>query len=294
MSKWLRRSLTAGLVAVLLGWVAVWLIGGRLAAPRLVPAGAPPPEWAAQTVSIERAGLPPVAGWFVAGDPRRAGVLLLHSVRSNRREMIGRAGFLHRAGYSVLLIDMQAHGETPGDSITFGYREARDAHAALRYLRARLPGRRVGVLGVSLGGAAALLGTAPLQADALILEGVYSTIDEAVANRLEIRLGAWGRYLAPLLLWQVELRLDISLAALRPLEAIQALRGPVLIIAGSADQHTRLHETQALFDHAPEPKSLWIVAGAKHQNLHRYIPLDYERKVLEFLRLHLDGALTAM
>src|SRR5439155_10554398 len=34
--------------------------------------------------------------------------------------------FLHRAGYSVVLIDFQATGETKGDHITFGWKASRD------------------------------------------------------------------------------------------------------------------------------------------------------------------------
>ena len=41
--------------------------------------------------------------------------------------------------------------------------------AAVAFVRARLPGERVGAIGVSLGGAAALLGPAPLAVDALVV-----------------------------------------------------------------------------------------------------------------------------
>jgi predicted alpha/beta hydrolase len=96
---------------------------------------------------------------------------------------------------------MQGHGETTGKYITFGYRESRDVHAALSYLKSRLPGKPIGVIGVSLGGAATLLGKEPIQTDAVILEAVYSSIERAIENRLAIRLGEFGRFLAPLLLW---------------------------------------------------------------------------------------------
>jgi alpha-beta hydrolase superfamily lysophospholipase len=64
---------------------------------------------------------------------------MAHAVRADRRSMLGRAEFLHRAGYSVLLFDAQAHGESPGDRITFGYLEALDAAAAVSFAVARDP-----------------------------------------------------------------------------------------------------------------------------------------------------------
>ena len=44
----------------------------------------------------------------------------------------------------VLLFDFQAHGESTGEHITFGYLE-RDAQAAIDFLR-RAPDEKVGVL----------------------------------------------------------------------------------------------------------------------------------------------------
>jgi len=242
----------------------------------------PPFDLGAELVSIERQEPGSIAGWFIPGRSLEAGVLLLHGVRSNRREMIGRARFLRNAGYSVLMIDMQAHGETPGSHITFGYRESGDVRRALEYLRARVSGRPVGVIGVSLGGAAILLGDAPVSADAVVLEAVYSTIQRAIENRLAIRLGPLGGPLTPLLLWQLELRFDFSRNDLSPLLAITKLKSPVMIIAGSNDRHTQISESKDLFLHAPEPKSLWAVDGAEHQNFHRYAPQVYERRVLKF------------
>lgn len=67
--------------------------------------------------------------------------------------MLGRARFLQSEGYSVLLVDLPAHGESLGERITFGAREAAGVTSALAFLRNELPDERVGVIGVSLGAA---------------------------------------------------------------------------------------------------------------------------------------------
>jgi len=84
-------------------------------------------------------------------------IVLMHGVWSNRRTMVQRARVLHEHGFAVLLFDFQAEGESPGKHITFGHLEGLDAAAAVAFARQRLPGERVGAIGVSLGGAAALL-----------------------------------------------------------------------------------------------------------------------------------------
>jgi fermentation-respiration switch protein FrsA (DUF1100 family) len=189
-----------------------------------------------------------------------------------------------------LLFDAQAQGESPGDRITFGYLESLDARAAVAFLRARLPSERIGFLGVSQGGAAALIG-APLQVQALVLEAVYPTLREAVVDRIRIRLGPLAPFLAPLLLLQVEPRLGVDPDVVTPIEGIRHVRAPLLLIAGERDRHTLLSESQRLFSAAPEPKTLWIVPGAAHVDFHRFDRLEYERLVLEFLNRALQAAI---
>lgn len=283
----MRKLVISILMFAVVGSVSVFLVGTELTSPRQRTVGDPPVDLRMQAVVIARAENTPVSGWSIESGKNRGAVLLLHSVRSDRREMIDRAQFLQRAGFSVLLIDMQAHGETPGDHITFGYLESRDAQAALRWLKTRFPAQPIGVIGVSLGGAATLLGDEPLSADAVILEAVYSTIDQAVENRLAIRLGEWGRNLSPLLLWQLEPRLGIPRQAMSPLAKISRLSAPVMIIAGSDDRHTLPYETKALFQNANEPKRLWLIEGATHENLHRFAPEAYEKMVLDFFNKYL-------
>ena len=88
--------------------------------------------------------------------------MLLHGVRGNRLAMLRRARLLHAEGFSVLLFDFQAHGESAGRRITFGRLEGLDAAAAVAFLLQRLPNERIGAIGSSLGGASALLCPAPL------------------------------------------------------------------------------------------------------------------------------------
>jgi fermentation-respiration switch protein FrsA (DUF1100 family) len=276
------------LATAALGGVAVVAAAGELLS-RAAPAsiGPPPADWPAVTVRLATAGGGAVVGWFARGQPGRGAVLLLHGVRADRRQMAARARFLAAAGHAVLLIDLPAHGESAGQRITFGVREAACVHAALDHLRRVLPGERIGVIGVSLGAASFVLSGAGPTVHAAVLESMYPTIEDAVANRLAIRFGATGRWLSPLLLWQLPLRLDVSAGQLRPLAAMSALGVPVLVASGTADQHTPWTETERLFAAAAAPKELWAVEGAAHVDLHAHAPTAYRQRVGDFLATHL-------
>ena len=228
-----------------------------------------------------------VSGWLVPVPARSGVVLLVHGLRSDRLQMLARARFLNAAGYAVLLIDLPSHGESTGDRITFGLREGRGVEAALDFLHRRFPQDRVGVIGVSLGAASLVLSHPARTPDAVVLESMYPTLREAVADRLAIRMGAAGTLFTPLLLAQLPLRLDTTEDHLRPISAVLALGAPVLIASGTEDRHTTWPETERIFAAAAEPKSLWAVAGAAHVDLHAYAPHEYERRILDFLGRYL-------
>jgi fermentation-respiration switch protein FrsA (DUF1100 family) len=212
----------------------------------------------------------------------------MHGVRANRLSMVKRAAVLGEHGFAVLLFDFQGHGESGGRHITFGRLEGLDAAAAIGFVRRRLPNERVGAIGVSLGGAATLLGPKPLDVDALVLESVYPDIDSALVNRLRAGLGGFaGPVVAPLLgrVFEVLLPpiLDVTPDQLRPIDHIGDVRAAVLVASGTADDRTPIAEAEALFRSAPEPKQFWAVPNAAHVDLERYDPEGYWRIVLPFL-----------
>ena len=142
-------------------------------------------------------------------------------------------------------------------------------------------------VGVSMGGAATLLASPALDVNAMVLEMVYPTIDEAVSNRLTMRLGRWAGILTPLLTWQLKPRLGISSDALKPIAKVREIPIPKLFIAGAEDQHTTLQESKEIFAAAAEPKELWIVEGAKHTDLYADSKVEYEQRLLSFFQSRL-------
>ena len=201
--------------------------------------------------------------------------------------MLRRARLFHAEGFAVLLFDFQAHGESTGTRITFGHREGQDAAAAIAYVRARLPNERIGAIGSSLGGAAALLAPAPLDVDALVLESVYSDITAAIENRIIAVLGPIGAIVAPptTALFKLVLPpfLGVTAVDLRPIDRIAGVRAPVLVAGGMLDDRTSIVETRRMFALANETKQLWVVPRAGHVDLEGFVPAEYRSHVLAFM-----------
>lgn len=293
MLRWILIGLSACVAVVILGVIGVGeLLSG--AAPTSVDSLSGPvsSDFPVESVRIpvgSRSGEADadVHGWLKRGVQGGGMVLLVHSIRSNRVEMLSRASFLNAEGYGVLLIDLQAHGETPGERITFGARESEDVETSVAYLRKNFPSERIAAIGVSLGAAAIVLTKHALKLDAVVLESLHPTIEEAVENRLRLHLGEFGPALSPLLLSQLSFRLNLTPEELSPIARIGDLNAPLLLISGTDDRHTTVAETERLFAAARHPKALWIVPGGGHFNMHAYAGKEYEDRILDFLGRYL-------
>ena len=287
MRSLLLRALTAVSVLVVVAIPLGWLVGGDLVEPLPHNIGRPPLDLEASNVTLASASGTLIHGWLSHGTARHGVVLLLHGLHGDRRSMLGRAEFLHKQGYTVLLIDFQAHGESKGRRLTFGDLESRDVVAAIQYLNHQLPDERVGVIGVSLGAAAFALADDRPPVAAVVLESMYPTLEEAVADRLRAHLGPFGSPLAPLLFMQMRPRLEIEPARLRPIDGLGRIGAPVLIVGGTRDPVTTLQDTRAIFSVAGPPKELWEVQDARHVDLYQFGKTAYEQRIGVFLNKYL-------
>ena len=227
----------------------------------------PPPAPPGRVVHLVASDGVAIAGSYWPGArPDGPAILLLHGIDSSRASFTRHASWLNGLGYGVLAIDFRGHGESAAAPRSFGLYEARDAAAALAFLRAGVPARRVGLIGTSLGGAAALLGDdGPLPVQAMVLQAVYPDLRDAIFNRIAQRTGgALAALGEPLLSYQSWLRYGVPPGRLAPIDAIRRYRGPLLVIGGAADLSTPPAETRALYDAAPGPKALWLLGGIDH------------------------------
>lgn len=284
-----RRKTVIGLAAIILFGLALsWLMGSAMVRPSIshpAPVAAP-----ARDLMIDSSDGLLIAGTYWPGrTPQSPGILLLHGNGASRGAMAANAQWLATRGYAVLTVDFRGHGESSQRPRSFGLFESRDAAAAFAWLKRTQQGAKIGVIGISLGGAASLLGDAgPLPADALVLQAVYPDIRHAVRNRIAAVAGTVPAYaLEPLLSFQAPLRYGVWPGGIAPVKAVRRYRGPLLVIGGGADRYTPPGETRALFAAAPGSKSLWLVDGFDHAQVSGMDTQGYRAKLTGFLTAHL-------
>lgn len=282
-------TITAYLVIGLIG-IFLWMFGTAFIGPFPYQNQPIPEDLAVEIVDFEDEAGTDLKGWLVAGEAGKGIVLVLHGLGGHKSRSLGRVKFLNRAGYTVFVFDFQGHGQSQIKNVTVGYEEARNVRAALAFLRSRMPQEKIAIIGPSLGGSAVLVKGQVIEADAYIFEGVYTSLRQTGENRLAAFLGSGvSSWLAPVLVFQTQLRLGFDAGLLSPIETISGLKAPILIIGGDKDPFVKPEETQALYNKAPEPKELWIIEGAGHFDFFLFKPEEYERKVLDFLGRRLQG-----
>ena len=274
------------LAGFFLGVLAAWIFGAVYSAAANHPVPLPK-NFPVVTVTFPSQSGATIAGWLVTGATNKGVVILQHGVHGDKSSLVERAKLFSSAGYSVLMFDFQAHGESKGRVITFGFLESRDSQAAVEFVKNRFPGRPIAVVGESLGAAAAALAQPPLEVQALVLEIMYPTIEEATKDRIEMRLGRLARCLSYLLTTQIPFRAGCKVNDLRPVDAVAKITVPKLFLAGTLDRETKIAEARTIFESAAGPKKFVAFEGAHHQDLFAFAPDFYKTNVLDFLNQNL-------
>jgi hypothetical protein len=230
-------------------------------------------------------------GWKVRPpSPNGDWVLLFHGVSDNRTGVLGAAEILLRHGYSVVMMDSRAHGQSGGEMATYGWEERYDTVAITNALYASEKVSHLYALGVSMGAAIALQSAAVEPR----IEGVIA--EDPLADLREVSYDYTGLHWSPLLGKTLFRPAAIAgMAALAkaggfdpddvsPERAVAERPFAVLLICGTRDRTIPCRHAERIYRAARGPKELWIVQGAGHASALGRDPAEYERHVIQFLQ----------
>lgn len=282
-------------LALLLLGGPLYLIWARLQVERLPVQGHPSDlALAHQDVAFPARGERLLLrGWYLPAARDSRCLVLVQGEEHHRNspgiQPLRLARDLTARGYSVLLFDLRARGESQGRRPTAGDRERRDLLGALDYVQSRgIPPERIGVLGFSLGAAVALL----VAAQEPRLRAVVS--DSAFADLIEdLRRELWPGHLLPtfavLALSLVSrVAFGADLGAVRPIQIAPSLASrAVLFIHGAADEVVSSLDSQRLAAATPDSE-LWLVEGAGHVRSYAARSQEYVERVAAFFDRHLE------
>ncbi|MDP2784054.1 MAG: alpha/beta fold hydrolase [Sulfurimicrobium sp.] len=216
--------------------------------------------------------------WFIPapGSGPAPALAVLHGWGGNAETMLPLAVPLHRAGYALLLFDARSHGRSDLDTFSSMPRFAEDLDHAMNWLKWQ-PGvdpKRVGVIGHSVGAAAALLAASRRDDLAAVVSIAAFAHPETVMRRL---LASWRVPYIPFgwyILRYVQRVIGYRFDDIAPLNTISRAHCPVLLVHGSEDLTVPVAEAQALYaKHCNAADRLLLVKGShdSYEDLDRQI-----------------------
>ena len=250
-------------------------------------------------------------GTMVSGKGNNGGrgtIVFCHEFGMSRHSCRLYCRGLMEAGFNIFAFDFRNHGDSAKDE---GYdprqwltdKEVADVLGALAFVDSLDPvNQPLGLFGVSRGGAAAVVtGAQTSLVRAIVTDSVFST-DLTLESHMKriavvVARGAAIFWHLPLF-WPVFRWIQISLAELRTGCHFPSVRkvlkkmksGPIFFIHGQKDTYVRTKQAKLLHELAPEPKSLWIVPGARHNRSAEKAAEAYAKRTVEFFDKYLVKA----
>jgi uncharacterized protein len=228
-------------------------------------------------------------GWKVRpANPSGEWVLLLHGRSQNRVSMVRYAEFLLGSGYSVLMMDARAHGESGGTIATYGHVERYDERSTLDALTATEHPQHIFAMGESMGAAVALQSAAiDPRIEAVVAEGAFRNLHEVMFDYAGLRVSAFlgktfFRPVAMLAVHETEHQAGFRFDEVSPEASVAVRRFPVMLISGLRDHNVPKRHAEAIFQAASGPKELWLVPKARHQQALQTAPEEFQSRVLRF------------
>ena len=228
-----------------------------------------------------------IGAWLVLGRPDAPTVLLIPGIGASRSACLSRARMLSASGCTVLIISLRAQGDSTGDSNDMGFSSRHDVVAVVDFMKKRCPESPIIIHGLSMGAAAAVIGSGELadRVEGYILESPYRDLRTAVRNRTQNALPPLLDRIAYLGLLIVSPLVLPNLDKTAPVEAIKAIPAdvPVLILAGEEDPVARPVKARAIFDRVQSHGRLVFLPHAGHLNFPETCPDLYQQVLFEFI-----------
>lgn len=232
-------------------------------------------------------GLKLHATWFPQEECKKV-VICFHGYTSRgMNDYTGLSSYYLPHGYSMLLVDERAHGESEGTYIGFGCLDRMDALKWIDWVLETC-GEDVRILlhGTSMGGATVLMTSGlnlPDQVKGIISDCAFTSPKEVFTYVLHTMI-----HLPAFPIMQISdvinrKRAGYGLDDCNAAREVQKAAVPILFIHGSADTFVPCSMCDTIYENCTSPKKKLIVEGAAHAESFYKDTEAYENAMTEFL-----------
>lgn len=223
--------------------------------------------------------------------PTDKSVLIMHGLYQNRFMSISYVPLYQKLGFNVLLVDLRGHGESQG-ALTWGKNEITDIDKWMEYLKSQKGNRIIGIHGISLGAAYALLhsgSSSPIKADFYVEDSSYDDLSDIYQEKLQsfLQLDNNDAFIVRILWFYCQAAMywhtGETMTTLSPLRAVLHDQKPTLFLHGGADTLVSVNSMQKLYTACPSYKELHIFPNVQHAVAIAADPDEYYNVLKQFL-----------
>ncbi len=190
-------------------------------------------------------------GWLLPGKTEQPLLLFAHGNAGNISHRIDNLAHFQRLGLTVFIFDYRGYGLSEGQITEQG--SYNDIRGALAWLQQRgWKPKQMIYFGRSVGGAVALQLALEKPPGGLVLESAFTSVAGMGWHHQPLSYALLGW-------WALSSRYD-------NLDKIDQLNCPLLLLQGDNDRTVPPKMARQLFARAPQPKSLYLIPGADHND----------------------------
>ena len=199
-------------------------------------------------------------------------VVFLHGFMENRSAGLNYLSIYLQSGFNILLVDSRDHGESGGDSVTWGNLEKYDLDQWISWVNQRIPHGIIGVHGISMGAATALLHAELNESNKrvafYIADSSYSDFETLLEFQINRFVNSTGLDISRILLQYTNivsyLHSRSTLQDASPLKAVEHVTTPILYIHGDADELVPAFMSLELQEATKGPSEVFIFTNSTH------------------------------
>lgn len=215
----------------------------------------------------------------------------MHGYKGNaNRDMCGAHMLARQLNHNILLIHQRGCGNSKGKTITFGVKERYDAFAWIEYAVSRFGNIPIFLVGVSMGGAVALMATdmdLPSNVVGAIADCPYSSPKAIIKKVCKDR--KMPDFIYPIVTVGAFIYGRFNPNKEGAVKSVKNAKIPILILHGEKDSFVPCHMAQEIYDRATGEKYLYTFESADHGTSYMSDPEKYEHAYLDFINKCLNN-----
>lgn len=202
------------------------------------------------------------------------------------RDFCGGNKLSRKCGFNSLLLDLRAHGESQGHTITFGIREREDLLCWINYALARFGAEtEIWLVGVSMGAATVLMASElplPSNVKGIIADCPYARPVDIIADSCQKR-HLNPKLMLPFIRFAARVFGHFNLDSASAIHAVTQTDVPILFIHGEEDDIVPCKMSKQIYDVCKGYAELHTFPRAGHGLSYMADNARYEKVVKEFI-----------